>query len=107
MATLPAGVHGAVRTTPILTPPTSLAILTDAAHLLADVSSFAVSLLAGYVASKASDTNFSYGYHRVEVLGALASVMTVWLVTGMLVWEAVDRIRNPQPVDGRRTLDLG
>lgn len=81
-----------------------MAILTDAAHLLADVSSFAVSLLAGYVASKASDTNFSYGYHRVEVLGALASVMTVWLVTGMLVWEAVDRIRNPQPVDGRCTL---
>lgn len=32
--------------------------------------------------------------------------MTVWLVTGMLVWEAVDRIRNPQPVDGRRALVL-
>ncbi len=36
------------------------------------------------------------------MLGALASVLSTWLVTGILVVEAVDRVRNPVPVDGRR-----
>lgn len=38
---------------------------------------------------------------RAQVLGALASVMTVWLVTGILLFEAVQRIINPEPVDGK------
>jgi zinc transporter 2 len=79
----------------------SLAIMTDAAHLLSDVSGFAVSLFAAIYAAKRSGEHFSYGYHRVEVLGALASVLTVWLVTGVLVWEAVGRIVSPEPVNGK------
>ena len=79
----------------------SLAIITDAAHLLADVSGFIVSLFAIYYASKESGKPFSYGYHRIEVLGALISVLTIWLVTGILVWEAVGRILDPQPIDGK------
>ena len=79
----------------------SLAIITDAAHLLADVSGFGVSIFAGYYAAKKSRGAFSYGYHRVEVLGALASMATVWLVTGVLVWEAAERVRSPQPVNGK------
>ena len=78
----------------------SLAIITDAAHLLADVSGFIVSLVAIFYATRTSRDGFSYGYHRVEVLGALASVLTVWLVTGILVWEAVNRILHPEPING-------
>ena len=40
-------------------------------------------------------------YHRVEVLAALASVLCSWAVTGILVAEAVHRIMNPTPVDGK------
>ena len=36
-----------------------------------------------------------------QVLGALASVMTVWLVTGILLFEAVQRIIHPEYVDGK------
>ncbi|PSC68288.1 zinc transporter 8 isoform X1 [Micractinium conductrix] len=79
----------------------SLAIITDAAHLLSDVSGFAVAVLAAYWAKRRSHEHFSYGYHRVEVLGALASVMTVWLVTGVLLFEAVQRIITPEPVNGK------
>jgi len=79
----------------------SLAIITDAAHLLADVSGFIVSLFAIYYSSKESGKPFSYGYHRIEVLGALASVLTIWLVTGILLFEAVGRIMEPQPIDGK------
>lgn len=43
----------------------------------------------------------SYGYHRVEVLGALASVLMIWLVTGILVVEAIQRIINPEEVNGK------
>lgn len=81
----------------------SLAIITDAAHLLSDISGFAVSIAAAYYAAqKTSESHhFSYGFHRVEVLGALASILSVWLVTGILVFEAVQRIFNPEPVDGK------
>lgn len=79
----------------------SLAIITDAAHLLSDVSGFAVAVLAAFWAKRKSQEHFSYGYHRVEVLGALASVMTVWLVTGILLFEAVQRMINPEPVNGK------
>jgi solute carrier family 30 (zinc transporter), member 2 len=79
----------------------SLAILTDAAHLLSDTAGFIVALLAAHWAAKKSGEHFSYGYHRVEVLGALASIMSVWLVTGILLAEAVKRLLSPSPVDGR------
>lgn len=45
----------------------SLAIITDAAHLLSDVSGFAVAVLAAFWAKRKSHEHFSYGYHRVEV----------------------------------------
>ena len=44
-----------------------------------------------------------YRYHRIEVLGALASVLSTWLVTGILVYEAVARIMHPVEVNGKCT----
>lgn len=38
----------------------------------------------------------------MEVLGALASVLSTWLVTGVLLFEAFHRIVNPAPIDGKR-----
>jgi len=80
----------------------SLAVMTDAAHLLADTSGFAMSIIALYYSSrKCPSGEYSYGFSRVEVLAGLASVLTVWLVTGGLVFEAIDRIRHPTHVDGK------
>jgi zinc transporter 2 len=56
----------------------SLAILTDAAHMLSDVSSFVITLLAGIYALKQSGASHTYGYHRVEVLGSFVSVLIIW-----------------------------
>ncbi len=47
--------------------PCSLAILTDAAHLLSDVSGFGVSLFAAQYAARKSHSTHTFGYHRVEV----------------------------------------
>lgn len=79
----------------------SLAILTDAAHLLSDVSGFGVALFANYVASQSNLSTHTFGFHRIEVLGALVSVLSTWLVTGILLWEAVNRIRHPVEVNGK------
>ncbi|XP_034747168.1 zinc transporter 2 [Etheostoma cragini] len=70
----------------------SLAVMTDAAHLLVDLVSFIISLLSLWLSSRPATHKLSYGWHRAEILGALLSVFTIWLVTGVLVYLAVERI---------------
>jgi len=72
----------------------SLAIMTDAAHLLSDVAGFGISLLALYVAKKKGTSRFSYGYKRVEVIGAVLSIGLIWVLTAVLVAEGIQRTRN-------------
>lgn len=72
----------------------SLAILTDAAHLLTDIGAFALSLFSIQVALRGSDHVYSYGYHRAEVVGTLASVFTIWALVGGIVVEAVGRLQT-------------
>lgn len=43
----------------------------------------------------------SFGFHRAEILGALASVIMIWLLTGVLLYEAILRLMDPSDVDGR------
>ena len=61
----------------------SLAILTDAAHQLSDVAGFAISYAAVYVTRKASNLKYNYGYHRADAVGALATVLIIWV---LLIW---------------------
>ncbi|XP_061838599.1 proton-coupled zinc antiporter SLC30A8 isoform X2 [Nerophis lumbriciformis] len=70
----------------------SLAVMTDAAHLLVDFTSFLISLLSLWLSSRPATHKLSYGWHRAEILGALLSVVTIWLVTGVLVYLAVERM---------------
>ncbi|GAB4824458.1 hypothetical protein Ancab_007344 [Ancistrocladus abbreviatus] len=70
----------------------SLAILTDAAHLLADVAGFFISLLAVWASGWKATSYQSFGFYRLEVVGALLSVQLIWLISGILIYEAVDRI---------------
>uniref|UniRef100_A0A3Q0KTE4 Cation efflux protein/ zinc transporter,putative n=1 Tax=Schistosoma mansoni TaxID=6183 RepID=A0A3Q0KTE4_SCHMA len=80
----------------------SLAIMTDTAHLLTDFASFLISLLALFLASRPSTKRMSFGWHRAEVVGALASVLLIWLVTGILVYLAVIRIiHNNYEINGK------
>jgi zinc transporter 2 len=43
----------------------------------------------------------SFGFHRAEILGAFISVILIWVLTGILVYEAIFRIQNPEDVDGK------
>ena len=82
----------------------SLAIITDAAHLLSDVSGFAVSLFAVALSQKQPSADYTYGYHQAEILGALTSVLIVWAMTGVLIFEAGHRFVTLEPVDGHLML---
>ncbi|CAH1103057.1 unnamed protein product [Psylliodes chrysocephalus] len=72
----------------------SLAIASDAAHLLTDFASFMISLFSLYMASRPSTKKMSFGWYRAEVIGALTSVLLIWVVTGILVYMAIQRIKN-------------
>lgn len=72
----------------------SLAILTDAAHLLSDVAAFAISLFSLWAAGWDATPRQSYGFFRVEILGALISIQLIWLLAGILVCEAILRLIN-------------
>uniref|UniRef100_A0ACD6AP52 Uncharacterized protein n=1 Tax=Avena sativa TaxID=4498 RepID=A0ACD6AP52_AVESA len=70
----------------------SLAILTDAAHLLSDVAAFAISLFSLWAAGWEATPQQSYGFFRIEILGALLSIQLIWLLAGILVYEAINRL---------------
>jgi len=78
----------------------SLAIMSDATHLLSDLAGFLISLFSLIVAMKPADRNFTFGYHRFEVLGALASILIIWGLTVWLLMAAIWRIQHPNPIVG-------
>eukprot|EP00397_Hematodinium_sp_SG-2012_P007975 GEMP01008026.1.p1 GENE.GEMP01008026.1~~GEMP01008026.1.p1 ORF type:complete len:494 (+),score=120.53 GEMP01008026.1:320-1801(+) len=84
----------------------SLAIITDAAHMMSDMGGFLVSMFSLALVSKKATEEYSFGYHQAEVIGALISVLMVWLLTGMLLIEAVGRFRRPQEINGAMMFGL-
>jgi zinc transporter 2 len=70
----------------------SLAVLSDAAHLLADLASFAVAIGANYLASLPSTTNHTFGLKRTESLAALFSMVSLAFVCIGLAIEALKRL---------------
>uniref|UniRef100_A0A672V366 Probable proton-coupled zinc antiporter SLC30A3 n=1 Tax=Strigops habroptila TaxID=2489341 RepID=A0A672V366_STRHB len=83
----------------------SLAIMTDAAHLLTDIGSMSVSLFSLWVSTHPPTKTMSFGWHRSETLGALASVLSIWVMTGALVYLAAARIiSNDYEIEARAML---
>jgi zinc transporter 2 len=78
----------------------SLAIMTDAAHLLSDLSGFLISMFSLYIALRPANFKLTYGYHRAEVIGALSSILIIWCLTVWLIIEAIHRLVHPQPIHG-------
>ncbi|KAG5894775.1 hypothetical protein JTB14_005211 [Gonioctena quinquepunctata] len=72
----------------------SLAIMTDAAHLFSDFIGFLISLMAIWVGRKPASKDMTFGYYRAEVIGALLSVLTIWLLAAIFSTLAINRIYN-------------
>ncbi|CAG2055372.1 unnamed protein product [Timema podura] len=70
----------------------SIAVMTDGAHLFADLIGFLVSLFAIWVGQRQPTKKFSFGFHRAEVLGALGSVAIIWVMVGIFIYMASLRV---------------
>ncbi|XP_028985273.1 zinc transporter 4 isoform X2 [Betta splendens] len=79
----------------------SLAIMTDAVHILADVVGILFSLLALWLSTKPPTKRYTFGLHRLEVISAVLSVVLIYILTAILLYEAVQRtIHQHFNIDG-------
>lgn len=76
----------------------SLALLSDAGHMLSDTSSLVLSLVATWVAAKPPNPRKSYGFYRFEILAALFNGATLFIIAGYIIWEAYGRFFKPPTV---------
>ncbi|XP_076013516.1 proton-coupled zinc antiporter SLC30A2-like [Genypterus blacodes] len=70
----------------------SLAIMTDAAHLLTDFGSIVISIFSLWISSRPHTQTMTFGWQRAEILGVFLSVVSIWAVTVVLVFSAIERI---------------
>ncbi|MBI3743223.1 MAG: cation transporter [Chloroflexi bacterium] len=85
----------------------SLALLADAAHMLTDAGSLGFALLALWLSGRPETGKHSFGYHRGEILAALANAALLWLASGFFFWEAARRIQHPAHIQAGLTLGVG
>lgn len=78
----------------------SLALLADAGHMLTDVAALGLSLFVAWFTRQPSTPQKTYGYLRWEILAALINGATLLGISGVILWEAVARLRHPEPVVG-------
>jgi cobalt-zinc-cadmium efflux system protein len=85
----------------------SLAVLADAGHLLSDVGSIGLALLAAGLASHPGGARRTFGYQRSEVLAALANGLILIAVAVGVAVAAIGRLADPPGIDGGGVLALG
>jgi len=76
----------------------SIAIFTDSAHLASDMVGFAISMTALTLGQKGSTHDYSFGWHRAEVIGTMISISVIWIMTIWLFVEATKRFFQPPKV---------
>lgn len=77
----------------------SLALLSDAGHMLADVSALGLSFLALRFGARPADVRRTYGYYRLEILSALVNGVALVGIAGVIAWEAFERLSDPRSID--------
>lgn len=76
----------------------SLALLSDAVHMLTDIAALCLALLTLWISTRPASSAKTYGYLRAEILGALANGLFLWLIVAFIWFEAAERLRHPEPV---------
>ncbi|GAA4896811.1 cation diffusion facilitator family transporter [Streptomyces coeruleoprunus] len=78
----------------------SLALLSDAAHMLTDAAAIVLALIAMRLAARPASGHYTYGLKRAEILSAQANGLSLLLLGGWLGYEAVERLIDPPEVHG-------
>ena len=76
----------------------SLALISDAGHNFADALALVFAWYGVWIALKPSTARRTFGYHRVGTLAALVNSVSLVVIALLVFWEAIDRLRHPQPV---------
>ena len=85
----------------------SLALLSDAAHMLTDAGSIGLALVAARLAARPPAGGFTFGLGRAEILSAQVNGASLLVLAGVIAWEAVRRLGDPPEVDGLVVLVVG
>jgi len=85
----------------------SLALLSDAAHMLTDAGSLGLALVAARLAARPPGGRFTFGLGRAEILSAQVNGASLLVLAGVIAWEAVQRLGDPPAVDGAIVLVVG
>ena len=78
----------------------SLALLSDAAHMLTDAAAIALALFAARLARRPAGGGFTFGFRRAEILSAQLNGATLVALAVVIVWEGMRRLADPPEVEG-------
>lgn len=78
----------------------SLALLADAGHMLTDTMALALAAFAFHVSKRPADERLTYGYQRFQILAAFVNGLSLLIIVGWIVFEAVSRFLEPEQVIG-------
>lgn len=79
----------------------SLALISDAGHMVTDSTALGLALLAQYIARRPPSPRHSFGFGRTEALAAFINGLAMLAVVGWIIIEATRRFANPEPVQGK------
>lgn len=85
----------------------SLALLSDAGHMVSDAMSIALALVALRFAEREATVERTFGYQRLEALAAMANALTPWIVGAWVLLEAYHRVQDVPDVEGVGMLIVG
>ncbi len=85
----------------------SLALLSDAAHMLTDAGAIALALVAARLAARPPGGRFTFGLGRAEILSAQLNGALLLVLAGVIAWESGKRIYDPPDVEGAWVLAVG
>ena len=85
----------------------SLALLSDAAHMLTDAGAIALALFAARVAARPAAGRFTFGFGRAEILSAQVNGAALLVLAGVIALEAARRLADPPEVEGGLVIAVG
>lgn len=85
----------------------SLSLISDAAHVFGDIVAIFLSLFAVTLATREHIGSMTYGYHRAEVLAALANGTLLCVISAWIVVEAYQKLYTPRPIDALLVMTVG
>jgi cobalt-zinc-cadmium efflux system protein len=77
----------------------SISLVSDAVHVLTDVMAIGLSLVAVVLATRSHAGKMTFGYHRAEVLAALANGISLVILSAWILYEAFQRVMQPREID--------